>query len=113
MCVVLADTGFARAAIRLISLDIGAGNMTRADMTYPTVFVMGIGISLAVCAIIFLLGAIISSAFFHDASYALLVKVSAVDAFLVSLIAYSNSLLYAMQKYRTVFTLLCMRSSLE
>lgn len=103
MAVVVAGAGIARAAIRVISFDIGAGNIKKAESTYPTVFAIGIIISVATSLIVFVLGGLIARTFFHDISYSLLIQVSSIDVFLLTMIIYSTSLLYAMQRFRTAF----------
>lgn len=103
VCVVLSGSGLARASIRFISFDIGSGNTMRAVKTFPTVFVIGVGISTLVSISLFLISDFVSSVFFHNESQAFLVKVLAIDAFLVTMIAYSNCLLYAIQQFRKSF----------
>lgn len=103
MSVVFAGSGLARGAIRAISFDIGAGKLNKADRAYPTVFAIGILLSVMISIIIFIFGKLIAQSLFHDESYLLLVQVSAIDAFFLTMITYSNSLLFAMQRFRTSF----------
>jgi len=101
--IVLSGSGLARAAIRSISFDMGSGNVKRADETYPTVFILGIITSTIVSVIAFFFADSIARVFFHANSYSLLVQVSSVDAFFMTMTTFTISLLYAMQRFRTAF----------
>lgn len=103
MAVVFAGAGLARAAIRLISFDVGSGSVQRAESTYPTVFVIGVITSGIISAIVFTLSGIMAQTFFHNSSHSSLVQVAAIDVFLLTMITFCTSLLYSMQRFKTAF----------
>jgi O-antigen/teichoic acid export membrane protein len=98
--VTIAGAGLSRAAIRYISLNIGAGKEKTAKEIYSAVFRLGLGISATLAVVLYLISPYIAIWFFHSVDFTHLVQLASVDSFLLSMIIYSTSLLYALQAFR-------------
>jgi stage V sporulation protein B len=102
---ILAGSGLSRAAVRFISVYIGAGKEDKAEGLYSSIFRIGLISCLALSAIIYFSSHYIAVIFFHNAKYVDLIKLTSVDIFLYSIIIYLTSLFYALQAFKKAVTI--------
>ena len=110
---ILSGSDLSRAAMRFISYHEGGGRNDSANTIYPTVFSIGIGLSALISILVYALADPISAILFHNSVYQGLIQLSALDIFLFSLVTYSTSFLYAMQRFRKASIILVVNTVLK
>jgi stage V sporulation protein B len=98
--VTVAGSGLSRAAVRFISLHIGAGKDKMAEATFSAVFRMGLIGTTVLSVVLFVSAPYIADLFFHDYDVVDLIRLTTVDIFLFGLVIYLTSLMYALQAFR-------------
>jgi stage V sporulation protein B len=111
--VTLAGSGLSRAAIRFISMYIGAGKERMAEAIYSSVFRIGLISSIVLSLVLYILAYYIAILFFHNIKYITLIHLASIDIFLSSMIIYSISLLYALQSFRKAVMISILNSLLK
>jgi O-antigen/teichoic acid export membrane protein len=113
LAVILSGSELARSATRFISYYEGGGKSNTAHKIYPAVIAIGIALSGLVSIVMYVLAGKVSELLFHSSAYVYLVQLTSFDIFLFSLLTYSTSLLYAMQKFRRASTILIVNTIIK
>jgi stage V sporulation protein B len=111
--VTLGGAGLSRAAVRFISVNLGAGRAKTAQAIYSSIYRLGLISAAALSVTLYLLSYDIASVFFHNTNYTYLIQLASIDSFFLTVIIFSTSLLYSMQEFKKAVVISILNSLLK